>query len=186
MTLRSKVLLLVLVASPLVASPPVVLPLTLALPDVAFWSLSLWTLTQLLLVTLVFTDVVELTVLLDPGPVVLMLPDASPPSEPEPPPTLELLSTVTLADRSLLFIALPDVASPPVVLPLTFALPVRALWSLSLDTLTWLLFVRRVRTVVCAVTWLDELGPVLLMLPVSAATIPVVRLKPKTVAAAAR
>ena len=104
---------------------------------------------------------VELTLLLEFGPVVLIVPLAVPSAAPLPAPAEELLLTESVALTLLPLEAAPLVAEPPVVLPLTLAEPVDAPWpllavavtSLSLCCL-WLLFVT-------ALTLLVELGPVL-------------------------
>lgn len=177
-------LLAVLEALPLVALPPVVLPLTLALPVDALCEFELVTLRQLVLLTTTLLEVRELIVLLESGPVLLMLPPL--------PPLLLLLIQLPLAElllieaevlKSLLLLASPEPALPPVVLWLTLAEPLLAPWPLLLLAWTsfllliyWLLLVR-FRTLLC------ELGPVPEM---SAAAKPVVRPKPKTVVAATR
>ncbi len=65
----------------------------------------------------------------------------------------------------LVFIASPEVASPPVVLPDTLALPLLAVCEVELVTLTLLLFVTVVFTLLLVLTTLLESGPVLVMVP---------------------
>ena len=117
--------LLVLEALPVVAEPPVVLPLTLALPVLALCELLLVTLKSLSLCTLSLLTVTELTTLLEPVPVVSMLPEGSLLVEAPKlmPLSLAVLLTVAEVEALLLLLASPLPASPPVVLPLTLALP---------------------------------------------------------------
>ncbi len=67
-------LLLLLLAEPLLALPALVLPLTLAEPELASWSLWFLTFTLLLLFRFTLFWSFAFTVLLEPGPVVSMVP----------------------------------------------------------------------------------------------------------------
>ena len=117
-------MLLVFIAEPLIALPPLVLPLTLALPLWAFWLLLLETLTLLVLVSRKLLLVNELITLVEPGPVSLM----------ESLPVVPVVAVVSIAGVELVtctvvvlllsLLASPLIAEPPLVLPLTLALPV--------------------------------------------------------------
>jgi hypothetical protein len=72
--LKLKVLLLVLLASPLLAAPPVVLLLTVALPEFALWVFTLLTVMLLVLDTVDVLLTVALVLLSELGPVLVMLP----------------------------------------------------------------------------------------------------------------
>lgn len=177
--------MLVLLASPLVALPPVVLPVTLAEPLLADWLLVLVTVTVLVLVVCELSVQWLLTLLSLLGPVVLMVPVRGDGVMAALLLALLLLA-VALALTVLLLLAEPEPASPPVVLPDTVTVPVLEPWPLLTVPVIVLVLVRRLLLVTRECTWLLLVGPVLLILPVSAATTPVVRLKPRTVAAAAR
>jgi hypothetical protein len=96
---------------------------------------------------------------------------------------LALLSTLAEAVKALLLLALPEVASPAVVLCQAEAEPLRALWLLLLLALKLLLFLTCWLLCVYELFLLAESGPVPLL---SAAAKPVVSPMPMTVAAAMR
>lgn len=131
---------LVLLALPEVAEPPVVLPATFASPVDALCELLLETVRLLLFVTVTWLLVFMITLLVDSGPVLLivalLLLLGAPPISPEPE-----LSTARLALNAFAFAALPLFAEPPVVLWNTPASPDVAPCPLLLDALTLLLFV---------------------------------------------
>jgi hypothetical protein len=161
------VLELVLLAPPLVADPPVVLPVTLALPEVAPCKLRLRTPTVLVLVTVVDVLSLKLTVLVEFGPVRLMLAVFVP----TPPPAsaaaeeAELL-IVALVLVELLLLATPEVADPPVVLPDTSAEPELAPCALIFNTVAEFVFVSVLVLTPLNVIVLVELGPVVPIVPV--------------------
>lgn len=114
-----------LLALPVVAEPPVVLPDTLAEPLLADWLFVLLTQTSLSLETVELSVQFDVTLLVEPGPVVLMLPWAFPGAAAAVlPPVLDELLTVSEAIVPLLLLAVPEPAEPPVVLPDTLAEPV--------------------------------------------------------------
>jgi hypothetical protein len=141
LTLIVVLVLLVLLASPLVAEPPVVLLLTVAFPLEALCVLELVTVTSLLLVMLVVLFQSTRIGLLGPAVLTVLSALAAAPK-----PLLDdVLSTVILVVVLLSLLAIPLVASPPVVLLCTRAFPVLAVCELVLVTLTLLSFRKSVR-----------------------------------------
>ena len=103
---------------------------------------------------------------------------------PLPPAPLFLILAVRLV--LLLLLAPPVPAPPPVVFCELLADPLEASWLLLLSAYRWFRFSTSLLAELLDDTVLTELAPVLLMLAVPAAAIPVVRLSPNAVVAAAR
>lgn len=174
-------MLLELLTEPLVAEPPVVLPETLALPELALCELLLLTLTLLLLLTRTVLFSLNLTWLLEFGPVLLMFAEFDPPPlTPLSAHEQELFLTDTLELAELLLRASPLRAPPAVVLPLAFAEPELASWSFELSTSAELELLTVVEVEPLNSTWLLEPGPVVPILPEAADAKPALRTTPDT------
>ena len=132
--------MLVLLALPVVAEPPVVLLLTLAEPVEALWLLVVLTFKLVVFITCV--DVLSLTVtlLVELGPVLLMLAVLLPPVGVVTEAVAPVLSTLAETAVEVLFMAEPEPAPPPVVLLLTLAEPVEALCEFDVVTPALVLF----------------------------------------------
>jgi hypothetical protein len=177
---------LVFAASPLVALPPVVLPETLALPDVAVCELVLLMLMELVFVTVVVLVLLKFILLVEFGPVLLMSPVSLLTASEDTAP-LVLLLTVSDAVKELSLEATPELASPPVVLPETLALPVEADCGLLFETLRLLLLVTVCEVELWNLTRFVELGPVVPIeaeLAPAAPASPPARLRPVATVAA--
>lgn len=174
MTVTVEVFELVFEAPPDVAEPPVVLPLTLAVPLVELWLLLLAV--AMLFVTTLFSVKLLLTLawLFEPGPVVeivtLSVGGASGVTGVE-----LLLFTFTVAVLVLPLVAVPELAEPPVVLPLTLVAPLVAPWLLLLFELTELLVVGVTEALLLTPAWLFEPAPVPVIVTDEAAATPTPR-----------
>lgn len=123
-------------ALPVVAEPPVVLPITFASPVDEDWLVLLETVAVLVEVKTSELVLLNITWLLELGPVVFILALLAP--LPEPQAAAAALAPVLLSDAVvlvvLLLLAAPLIAPPPVVLCITLALPVDEPWPVLFDT----------------------------------------------------
>lgn len=141
-------------------------PVTLAEPELALCELVLVTVRLLLLVTVAVVVLLLVTWLLEPGPVVEIVPEPEPPPAAPPHiPAAEALFTLAEALKLLLFEAAPEPAEPALVLPETVAVPELAPCPLLLLTPRLLLLLTLATQESLFITWLFESGPVVPILP---------------------
>lgn len=169
---------LVFPADPLTALPPLVLLLTLAEPEEAFWLLELVTLTfGALMIVAVLLPLIVIW-LFEPGPVVEIVALFDPPP---PPAIVKPLPKVTTVEPLLLLFAPPETALPPLVLPLTLAVPEVAPWLFVLITTPLGVLTRVSVLLLLTLALLLDPDPVFVIVIVLAASI--VPLNPKAATA---